>query len=289
MAKLAFLGLGQMGAPMAARLVQAGHDLTVWNRSRDKALPLEERGAQAALTPAEAAKGAEAVFTMLATPDAVAEVLLSDNGVIEGLGPAASLVEMSTIGPGAVRSLAEKLPDGIVLIDAPVLGSIPQAEKGELQIFVGAGEEEFEGLAPLLEPMGTPHLIGPLGSGAAMKLVVNSSIGAQITALAEALRLSDALGLDRAVTLERLATSPLGASVARKGDHITSGSYPPNFKLSLARKDMRLVHEAAEAAGADLPLSRAAGELIAAADEAGLGDLDYSAVVAYVLGDEATG
>lgn len=274
-----------MGAPMAARLVDAGHEVTVWNRSPDKTVPLEERGAKTAATPAEASDDAEAVFTMLATPGAVDDVVFGSQGAASGMKPGTLLVEMSTIGPQAITDLHEKLGDGFTLVDAPVLGSIPQAEKGELQIYVGATPETFARLRPLLEPMGTPVLLGPLGAGAAMKLVANSTLGTLITTLAEALRLGDALGLDRADVLERLAGSPLGATVARKRDHVTSGDYPPNFKLELALKDIALVQEAARSAGADLRVNRAAGTWFDEAVSAGLGDLDYSAVIAHVLGD----
>ena len=287
MANLAFLGLGQMGGPMALRLIEAGHDVTVWNRSRDKARPHEEMGARVAATPAQAAAGAEAVFTMLATPEAVSDVVLGPDGVGAGIGPDALLVEMSTVGPNAIKELKKGLGEDVTLVDAPVLGSVPQAESGELQIFVGAEPEVFERLKPLLEPMGTSISMGPLGSGAAMKLVVNSTLGSLITTLGEAVLLADALGLDREAVLERLAESPLRVTVGRKKEKILSGSYPPDFKLALARKDMKLVEEAARASGVDLRVNEAAATWIAEADEAGLGDLDYSAVIAHVLGDEA--
>jgi 3-hydroxyisobutyrate dehydrogenase-like beta-hydroxyacid dehydrogenase len=283
MAKLSFLGLGQMGAPMAARLLEAGHELTVWNRSKEKADHLRERGAAVASTPAEASTGAEAVFTMLATPRVVEEVITGPEGVAAGVGSSGIVVEMSTIGPAAFQSLGDKIGE-TQLVDAPVLGSVPQAEKGELQIFVGADGATFQTLQPVLKPMGTPFLMGPPGTGAAMKLVVNSTLGAMITTLGEALRLADALGLERDAVLDRLGNSPLKTTVGRKKDHIASGHYPPNFKLELSAKDMRLVQEAAKSAGIDLRVNRAAGTWIREASEAGLGELDYSAVVAHILG-----
>lgn len=283
--KLAFLGLGQMGAPMAANLVDAGHDVIVWNRSIEKAAPLRDKGASVADSPAEAAKGAEIAFTMLSTPEVVEEVVLGPRGAASGLGERAILVEMSTIGPEASQRLRERVPTE--LVDAPVLGSIPQAEAGALQIFVGAEESVFNRVGPALEPLGEPFLIGGPGSGAAMKLVANSTLGSLITTLAEALRLGEALGLDRLTLLERLGRSPIATTVARKKDLVASGSYPPSFKLELARKDMRLVQEAAAAAGVELKVNRAAETYIVEADEAGLGDLDYSAVIAHVLGAPA--
>src|SRR5437763_1828963 len=130
MSKVAFCGLGQMGAPMAGRLIDAGHHLTVWNRSPDKAAPLVARGARQAGSPAEAAADAEAIITMVATPEAVEEVLFGREGAAEGSVPGGIMIEMSTIGPFAVRQLAERLPARVEMIDAPVLGTIPEARNG---------------------------------------------------------------------------------------------------------------------------------------------------------------
>src|SRR5262245_14657467 len=131
--RIAFCGLGLMGAPMAERLVDAGHDVVVWNRTPEKAERLVERGAELATTPAGAASsGVEAAITMLSDPDAVRAVVLGPHGLAEGLGPRSILVEMSTVGPAAVAELREGLPDHVDLIDAPVRGSIPQAMAGEL-------------------------------------------------------------------------------------------------------------------------------------------------------------
>src|SRR5437868_8987082 len=135
MAKLAFCGTGQMGLPMATRLIAGGHDLTVWNRSAEKAKPLLDLGATPAESPAAAARDAEAAITMLADPEAVEEVVLGPGGIAEGLPEGATLIEMSTVGPDAVRELAMRVSPRLHVIDAPVLGSIAQAEKGELKIF----------------------------------------------------------------------------------------------------------------------------------------------------------
>jgi 3-hydroxyisobutyrate dehydrogenase-like beta-hydroxyacid dehydrogenase len=173
MTKLGFYGLGRMGVPMAARLLEAGHEVRVWNRSPGKAGSLVEAGATEAGSPAEAAAGADVVVTMLADPEAVQEVLAAAD-----LAAGTTLVEMSTIGPDAVRSLAAGLPDGVHMLDAPVLGSVPQATEGTLKIFVGGDAEVFERCRPVLEAMGRPRHLGPLGAGAAMKLVANSTLGA---------------------------------------------------------------------------------------------------------------
>src|SRR5439155_16800115 len=132
MAKIAFLGLGQMGAPMATRLLQAGHELTVWNRTPDRAKPLAAGGATVAGSPAEAVAGAAFAITMLATPEALQEVVLGGNGLAKALGPGQVYIDMSTVGPNTVRAIAAKLPNGVAIVDAPVRGSVPQATEGRL-------------------------------------------------------------------------------------------------------------------------------------------------------------
>ncbi|MDQ2826339.1 MAG: NAD-binding protein [Actinomycetota bacterium] len=196
---------------------------------------------------------------------------------------------MSTVGPDVVRHLAARLPPGIHVLDAPVLGSVPQATEGSLKVFVGGDADVFERWRTVLEAMGTPTHLGPLGSGAAMKLVANSTLGAAMCGLAEALALADALGLGEGAVLDILAESPIGATVRGKRTLIEGGDYrPANFKLALAAKDLGLVTGAAEAAGVDLRLARAACAWFAQAEAAGLGDRDYSAVIAAARG-QATG
>ena len=289
MTTLAVCGLGQMGAPAAGRLLDAGHQVVVWNRTEERARPLVEKGARVASSPADAATSAEAIFTVLATPAALEEVAFGDDGLAAGLGAGKTLIEMSTVGPEVVRDLARRLPRGVEVLDAPVLGSVPQATAGTLQIFVGGSKELLERWRPVLALLGRPVRFGPLGAGAAMKLVANATLGVLITGLAEALILADVEGLDQAQVLDALAQSPIGATVKSKRSNVESGTYAPNFKLSLAVKDLRLVTEAAQRAGVQLRLAPAAQAWLEAADDAGLGALDYSAVIAHVRGTDAAG
>jgi 3-hydroxyisobutyrate dehydrogenase-like beta-hydroxyacid dehydrogenase len=282
MAKLAFLGLGQMGTPMATRLLGAGHDLTVWNRSPAKIDPLVDRGARAAASPAEAVAGVDAVITMVATPQALDRVLFGDDGAHEALDTGQRLIDMSTVGPDAIRSLARRLPDDVVLVDAPVRGSVQEAATGRLAIYVGAAPADYEYVQPLLATLGMPHHVGGPGAGAATKLVINLTLGVAITALGEALALGDALGLDEPTLLDVLTESPIGATVRNKRANVQYGAYPPSFKLSLALKDLRLVTETAERSGLDSTLAAAARGWLERAAEDGSGDLDYSAVVATI-------
>lgn len=282
MARIAFCGLGQMGRPMAERLLEAGHELTVWNRSPEPVQALAERGAAAAGSPAEAARDAEAAITMLTDAEAVRSVVLGDDGVAGGLQPGSTLIEMSTIGPEAVREIREALPTGVGMIDAPVQGSVPQAEAGSLRLWVGGDEAEVDRWLPVLEVLGGPRHVGPIGSGAALKLVMNSTLGASIAGIGEALALGTALGLDQATVLDALAVGPLQTHAAAKREAIMSGSFDPTFKLSLAAKDLGLVTTAAEAAGVRLRVAEAARAWFEAAAEAGMGDADYSALIAYI-------
>ena len=286
--RVAFCGLGRMGAPMAARLLSARHDVTVWNRTADRAASLREQVAGQSVSPGDAAARAEVVVTMLADPAALDRVVFGPEGVAAGMSSGATLIEMSTVGPGVVRALAARLPDGVDVIDAPVLGSVPQATDGSLKIFVGGDQAVFERCRSVLDPLGTPRYLGALGAGAAMKLVANSTLGALMCGLAEALALADVLGLDQDAVLDVLAESPIGTTVKSKRRLIESGAYGPNFSLGLAAKDLGLVTAAAEQAGLELRLAPAARSWFERADAAGMGELDYSAVIAEVRGRPAS-
>ena len=272
------VGLGAMGSRIARRLLEAGHDLHVWNRTAEKAAPLVEAGALAAETPAEA------VITMVADPAALRDVTEDADGVAAGIGGEAVAIEMSTVGPDAVRHLASVLPEGTGLLDAPVLGSRGEAEAGTLRIFVGGPAQLAERWTPLLSALGSPLHVGPLGSGAAAKLVANTTLVGTIGVLGEALALAERLGLTRAKAFEVLGATPLAGQAERRREAVERDEYPPRFALYLARKDAELVVAAAEEAGADLRLTEAARRWLAEAEEAGWGDRDYSAVLAWILG-----
>ncbi len=286
MAKIAFLGLGQMGTPMATRLLQAGHEVTVWNRTPDRAKALAEAGAIVAGSPAEACAGAAFAITMLATPEALTEVVLGEHGLMKGFGPSQVYIDMSTVGPHTVRSIAARFPEGVAVVDAPVRGSVGQAAEGRLEIFVGASDKDFERVRLILESLGSVGHVGGPGAGAAMKLIANLALGVSIAAVGEALALGEALGLGRAPLLNMLEGSPLGPVVRGKRANIESGHYPPNFKLRHAAKDLRLAIEAAASVERDLKVSAVAKAWLDTAAERGAADLDFSAVVATIVGEE---
>jgi 3-hydroxyisobutyrate dehydrogenase-like beta-hydroxyacid dehydrogenase len=280
---VAVVGLGAMGSRVARRLLDEGHELVVWNRTPERAAELVERGAVAAASPAEAASRAEAVITMVADPTALQAVTEGPSGVAAGIAASATVIEMSTVGPGPVERLASVLPKGTGLLDAPVLGSRAEAESGSLRIFAGGRKELVERWTPVLSVLGTVMHVGPLGSGAAAKLVANTTLVGTVGVLGEALALAGGLGLSREATWEVLAATPLAAQAERRRDSVEQGDYPPRFALYLARKDAELVVAAAEEAGVELRVTEAARAWLAEADEAGWGDRDYSAVLAWML------
>ena len=271
MARVAVIGLGGMGSRIARRLLDAGHELTVWNRSLEKA---EALGAPIAASPAEAATQAEVVITMVADPPALAAVTEGPEGVAAGADEDTTVIEMSTVGPAAIERLRSALRAN--LLDAPVLGSLTEAESGTLSIFVGGDEAVFERHRELFEALGKPIYVGPSGSGAAAKLVANSTLITVIGALGEALALADALGLPREKAFEVLGTTALAAQAERRRPALESHEYPPRFPLRLARKDADLIHDE----GLDLRLTEAGRSWLA---EAGDGDQDYSAVLQRIL------
>jgi 3-hydroxyisobutyrate dehydrogenase len=277
---LAVVGLGGMGSRIARRLLDAGYPVLVWNRTAARAEEIE--GAVMSDSPAEAARRADAVLTMVADPAALRDVTEGSEGLAAGVDGSTTVIEMSTVGPAAISRLAEALPEGR-LLDAPVLGSLLEAEAGDLRIFVGGPAALVEEWTPLLSVLGSPLHVGPLGAGAAAKLVANSVLFGTLGVLGEALALADGLGLDRDIAFEILSSSPLAAQADRRRASIESGEYPRRFSLSLALKDADLVAEAASTSGVDLRLAAAVLSWLRDAEEAGLGDEDYSAVLAWIL------
>lgn len=284
--RLGFCGLGQMGSPMATRLLDAGHDVTVWNRTAAKAEPLVARGARRAAAPIEAATDVDAVFTMLADPEALDDVLFGTDGVAGAPAPT-TVIEMSTVGPGSIADARRRLPAHVGLVDAPVFGTVPEATDGTLKLYVGATVEDYGRWEPVLSVFGEPRRVGGTGDGAAMKLVLNATLKVLAAELGEAMALGDAYGLDEAVMMDVLEETPIGRTVARCRPNIESGHWPTMFKLFLAEKDLRLVDEAGRDRGLSFPVAEAARSWYQEADKAGIGDLHYTAVVAHIRGRDA--
>jgi 3-hydroxyisobutyrate dehydrogenase-like beta-hydroxyacid dehydrogenase len=282
MSTVAVIGLGGMGSRIARRLLEADHHLVVWNRTPAKGAELVDLGAESADSPADAARRAEVVLTMLANPQALHAVTEGPDGVAAGADDSVTVIEMSTVGPAAVRRLASVLPPETGLLDAPVLGSLPEVESGALAIFIGGPAELAERWTPLLSTLGSPLHVGPLGAGAAAKLVVNATLFGTLGVLGEALALAQGLGLSREAAFTVLGKSPLAAQLERRRESLESGEYPFRFSLSLARKDVDLIAEAAEASDVELRLTEAARASLAEAEEAGWGDRDYAEILAWI-------
>ncbi|MDQ3856827.1 MAG: NAD(P)-dependent oxidoreductase [Actinomycetota bacterium] len=283
MSSIAVIGLGAMGGRIAARLLASGHELAVWNRTPGRADRLVARGARAAGTPADAVRSAETVITMVADADALAAVTEGESGIFAGARGGVTMIEMSTVGPAAISRLAARLPPAVGLLDAPVLGSLPEAESGELVIFVGGDHALVERARPLLGALGSPLHVGPVGAGAAAKLVANSTLFGVLGLIGEALALARGLGLSREAAFQVLTATPVAAQFERRRPAIESGEYPLRFSLSLAHKDAELVAEAAEAGGVRLSLADVQRARLREAERAGWGARDYSAVLAWIL------
>jgi len=213
---VAVVGVGAMGSRMARRLLDAGYEVLVWNRSPERLGPLLERGAIATATPREAAERAEVLLTMLADPQALHAVTEGEDGIARGASPALTVIEMSTVGPAAVARLASALPAGTGLLDAPVLGSLGEVESGSLTILAGGPPDLVEQATPLLVNFGAVIHVGGLGSGAAAKLVANATLLTVVTTLGEVIGLARGLGLQDDAIAAVLGRTPLADQADRR-------------------------------------------------------------------------
>lgn len=232
MTTIAVLGMGRMGTPIARRLLAAGHQVTVWNRTESRTSQAIRAGARAAASPAEAVAGAQVVITMLSDAHALDSVLFGPAAASPAMRPDTCLVQMSTIGPEATRDLARRMPGDVLLVDAPVSGSVGAAETGRLTVLAAGGSAAIERAVPILTVLGTVRRCGDVGGGSALKLVLNTALVTAMAALADTLAVADAVQVDRTDALGALATGPLGAAVARATATGTA------FPIALARKDI---------------------------------------------------
>ncbi len=286
--RIGFLGLGIMGSRMAANVAAAGYPLSVWTHTPGKAERwAAERGANACATPGEVAAASEIVLSMVVDGDQVASVLTGEQGVLSGATPGLVCVDMSTIGALATRAVGAELAGaGVELLDAPVTGSSPRAEDGTLTIMVGGSEQTFERLKPLLETMGRLVVrVGELGQGQALKLINNSLGAANAAALAEALLVADAAGIDLDV-LTQVVMAGSGASVQLelKGRPMREHDYTTLFKTAHMLKDVHLCLEEAEQAGVPFPAAAHARDVLTAAVGRGHGEDDYAALIEAIEG-----
>lgn len=286
--RVGFLGLGIMGSLMAANLAAAGHELTVWTHSEGKAARwAAEHGATAVDTPAGVAAASDVIISMVVDGEQAQSILLGHDGVAQRVERGALCVDMSTIGPGDTRRIGAALAEhGVGMLDAPVTGSSPKAKDGTLTIMVGGEAGDFDRARPLLGAMGELVVhVGPLGQGEMLKLINNALAAANATALAEALLLGAATGVD----LDALQTvvgagSGGSAMLALKAPAMRSHDYTTLFKAEHMLKDVRLCLEEAQAAGAPFPAAAHSRDVLSATVGRGLGDADFAALIEAVEG-----
>ncbi len=282
---VALLGLGTMGAGMAANLLKAGFRLTVYNRSRAKAEAFAAQGARVAETPADAVSGASVILSMLADDEASRAVWLGPDGALVAAANDAVLVECSTVSPAWIAELAEAVGRrSLQLLDAPVTGSRMQAAGGQLSFLVGGSEEALAIARPVLEAMSKEIVhLGPVGSGATMKLVNNFLCGVQAASLAEGIAWLERSGLDRDKAIDLLKRGAPGSPLlANLSTRMTSRDYTVNFYLKLMSKDLQYAGDAAAASGVELTTAANARRLFEHATAQGYGEQDMSAVVELV-------
>jgi 3-hydroxyisobutyrate dehydrogenase-like beta-hydroxyacid dehydrogenase len=275
--RVAFLGLGIMGLPMAVNLVKAGHDVTVWNRT-----PKTVDGVRVAATPAEAAQGAEVVWLCVADTKAVESILFGQNGVQNALAEGMIVVDSSTIAPAATRQFAERVEArGARYVDAPVTGSKMAAQSASLIFMVGADDESLARLDPLFKAMGKQVFhMGETSKGQATKLAMNLQIALIYEGFAEALTLAAKLGVDIDRMMPLVQASMVRSGVVDyKAPFIMKRDFSPNFPLRLMLKDIHLALDAAKESRVRLPGLEAVNDIYEMAAEDGHQDLDYAATL----------
>jgi 3-hydroxyisobutyrate dehydrogenase len=287
--RIGFVGLGIMGSRMAANLRAAGYELTVYNRTRERADAwAAEHGGTVAGTPAEVGAASDVVITMVVDGAQVQEVLLGEDGVAEGAAPGTLCVDMSTIAPGESRRIAAALAErGIAFVDAPVTGSSPKAQDGTLTIMAGGATKDFERARPLFEAMGEliVHVGEEVGQGEMVKLINNAVAAANAHTLAQALVVGRGTGVDLDALIQVMGAGSGGsAMLALKSGPMREHDYSTLFKLEHMLKDVRLCLEEGQAAGVPFPAAASVREALTAGMGRGLGDADFAAVVETVEG-----
>ena len=279
--KIGFVGMGIMGSRMAANLQQQGHELVVYNRTKDKTDDLVAKGATVAISPIEVAQQTKIIFTMLPHPEAVEAIALGIEGFLNVLSKDSLWIDCSTTNPSFARKMAQAAAQNQVkYIDAPVAGSKNQAERKELVFLVGAAPKDLASCKNLLQLMGKKIVhVGKPGMGNALKLVFNLLLGVSMGGFAEAMTLGEALGIDRQMLLNTLIGSPVVPPyLASKKDKIERSHYDPEFSLEWMYKDLQMIEIASYETQVALPLADTAKEVYQQALKQGLGQQDFSAI-----------
>lgn len=278
--KISFVGLGAMGAGIVSRLMAAGHTLTGWNRTKEKAEPLITEGMKWVNSPREAASESEVVFSMVTDAAALRKVALGPEGIIEGLSRDSIFLDMSTIAPEESRTIAKEFEaKGLIMLDAPISGSTVTLNSGKASIMVGGSREAFERVQPVLLDIGPKvTYIGNQGMAAQMKLAVNLVLMVEVIAFGEAVALAEKGGVARDVAVEAILNSVAGSPVlGYRGPFILEGKMPdvPLADVNLQQKDMLLVLEQGRKLGSPVPLAAAANEMMNACRGLGIDHRDF--------------
>lgn len=280
--------MGRMGSRMALRLLSAGYPLTVYNRTKEKTQTIAQRGATVAETPrALAEQSPDVIMSSVTDDDALEAAMFGSQGVLTGLAavaaaqPKTMIIDLSTVSPKASRHLFEAAREkGVQMIDAPVLGSVPQAEEGNLMIFVGGERRTYEACKPILDVLGKNiFYLGPSGMGTSMKLVANTLLGVSLQVLAEALALGEKTGLERAQLIQVLKQTPIISPRQKVAlEDAERREYPANFPVPLMFKDFGLIVRQASELAVPMPATAAAEQVYAIANTKGINE-DIAAII----------
>ena len=279
--KIGFIGLGTMGAPMASNLLKQGYEVTVYNRTEARCLPLVEQGAQLAHTPKEATLGADTVITMVSNDESIAAVYEGEAGVLAGISSGSTVIDCSTISPALSQSLAKRLvAAGAKFLDAPVTGSSPAAIGGTLVFMVGGSQDVLEAERDVLETMGKKIIhMGDNGSGSVAKLAHNTIVGINNLALIEGFSIASKSGISASSFLELVQLGSAGSKAAElKGQKLIDHDFTNQFSLSLMLKDLKLASALTDQASIPTPMLNIAKSLFQAGETQGFGEEDLSAV-----------
>jgi 3-hydroxyisobutyrate dehydrogenase-like beta-hydroxyacid dehydrogenase len=281
MTTIGFVGLGAMGSRVAGRLLDAGHPAYGTDLTKAKAQQLLERGLQWRETPREVASVADVVFSMVTDDSALDAITSGPDGIIAGLGRGKVYVDMSTVSPRASREVAERVRSvGAEMVDAPVSGSIPQAESGTLAVMVGGEEEAFAKVEPLLRSFGqTVTHIGENGQGLVLKLAINISLAVQVLAFSEGMLLAERDGVEPKLAAEVMAATPIGSTMLKARLPLLL-DLPEQawFDITMMQKDIGLALETADELGVPLPSAAVANEMLTKATDLGYAHRDLAAL-----------
>jgi len=281
MENVGFIGLGKMGIPMVKNIMNSGYDIIVYNRSKDKTEQFRKNGVNIAKNPREVVEFSKYTITMLTDSEAVKSVFYGQDGILNALGPGKIFIDMSTISPQVSIELSKMVESkNAEMIDAPVTGSVPAAEKAELTIMVGGKFETFEKTKKLLSSMGKNIIyIGSNGYGLKMKMINNIILGANMAILSEAILLGEANGIDPELQFKVLSTGSAYSKVMDiKKENIIKNEFPPMFNLEHEMKDLNYAMDMAKSSTFPLIITSEISQIYEMASKKGLGKLDFSAI-----------